>query len=291
MSNIRTIKNKCNPYVNLNKKTLEIETLSWEAKGLWAYLLSRPDDWRTNVKHLVSIGKCGKDKIYKILKELKDHDLCVFEQSKQNGRWQPGDYIIFESSEEFKKFFRTPKNSDTVNDTFLNENDETKKENLSESSDTELPDTENPDAYKRMNITKEKELLRSCKKGATAPVAAAPPPAHPKKNDPPKKKFIDHVFLSKEEHLKLLKEYGEAKTTLMIKKLDAYIGSKGKKYKNHCKTIINWILRDEENERNSRKDGNQQPSAIEKSDKKIPTKKDKGKFIRQSDGTWKKVGI
>lgn len=62
---------------------------------------------------------------------------------------------------------------------------------------------------------------------------------------PNKEKFIDHVFLSKEEYSKLLGELGEAKTKEMIKRLDAYIGSKGRKYKSHYKTILSWILKDE----------------------------------------------
>lgn len=65
------------------------------------------------------------------------------------------------------------------------------------------------------------------------------------KKEPEKLKFIDHVLMTKEEYEKLLKELGEAKTQEMIKRLDAYIGSKGKKYKSHYKTILSWILKDE----------------------------------------------
>lgn len=45
-------------------------TLSWEARGLLTYLLSKPQDWVLQPKDLEQ--KCGRDKVYSILKELID---------------------------------------------------------------------------------------------------------------------------------------------------------------------------------------------------------------------------
>ncbi len=79
------------------------------------------------------------------------------------------------------------------------------------------------------------------------------PPNPPKggessKAQPPlpknKERHIDHVLLSKEELEELKKEYGNTTVGEYIKKLDAYMGSKGKAYKSHYKTIISWIMRD-----------------------------------------------
>jgi len=55
-----------------------------------------------------------------------------------------------------------------------------------------------------------------------------------------KEKHMDSVFLTKEEHLKLIKKFGEEKTQEWIENLDNYIGSKGKRYKSHYKTILVW---------------------------------------------------
>jgi len=44
--------------------------LSWEARGLLIYLLSKPDDWTVNVKYLIKGSPAGRDKVYRILSEL-----------------------------------------------------------------------------------------------------------------------------------------------------------------------------------------------------------------------------
>ena len=55
-----------------------------------------------------------------------------------------------------------------------------------------------------------------------------------------KHKYMDSVFLTKEEHQKLIDKFGEEKTQEWIENLDNYIGSKGKRYKSHYKTILVW---------------------------------------------------
>ena len=46
-------------------------TLSYEALGLLTYLLSKPDDWTVVPEDLMRTG-CKRDKVYKLLNELKD---------------------------------------------------------------------------------------------------------------------------------------------------------------------------------------------------------------------------
>jgi len=57
-------------------------------------------------------------------------------------------------------------------------------------------------------------------------------------------RYLDSVLLTEEEHQKLIEKLGKDKTEDMIERLDLYIGSKGAKYKNHYKTILNWIRMD-----------------------------------------------
>ena len=60
-----------------------------------------------------------------------------------------------------------------------------------------------------------------------------------------KDKYKDHVFLLKDEFDKLIKEFGKDKTNQYIENLKNYIGSKGKKYKSHYFTILNWSRKDD----------------------------------------------
>ena len=54
-----------------NELLAESNPMSWEATGLLIYLLSKPDNWQVSITALTNIGKCGKNKIESILKELK----------------------------------------------------------------------------------------------------------------------------------------------------------------------------------------------------------------------------
>lgn len=103
MSIIRTSHNKENPYVQIHKKTLEDPKLSWAAKGLWAYLMSRPDNWRVNVSHLSKIYDCdgkkggGEKAIWTLLNELIDHGYCERITNKSSkGLFIGVEYVITE---------------------------------------------------------------------------------------------------------------------------------------------------------------------------------------------------
>lgn len=101
MSIVRVCHNKNNPYVMLCKSVLEDKELSWGAKGLWAYLMSRPDDWKVSVAHLSTIYDGyggGEDAIYKLLKEMIKVGYCERIQSN-DGAFGQVDYEI----SEFKK--------------------------------------------------------------------------------------------------------------------------------------------------------------------------------------------
>jgi len=89
MSIIRISHDKNNPYVMLNKNPLEDNSLSWAAKGLWAYLMSRPDNWNVSVSHLSTIyhGKGGGEKaIYSLLNELIEAGYCERNQGHTEGK-------------------------------------------------------------------------------------------------------------------------------------------------------------------------------------------------------------
>src|SRR5262249_16471772 len=51
---------------------LEDRRLSGEARGVLAYLLSRPPDWETRPSHLRHMFSCGKERMDRIMRELID---------------------------------------------------------------------------------------------------------------------------------------------------------------------------------------------------------------------------
>ncbi|MDU7472120.1 MAG: helix-turn-helix domain-containing protein [Paenibacillus macerans] len=58
-------------YAIIDPYFLSDERLSWKAKGLLGYLLSKPSNWRVYVSDLVKRSKDGKDAVYSALKELE----------------------------------------------------------------------------------------------------------------------------------------------------------------------------------------------------------------------------
>ena len=66
----RVIKNPENPFVMMDKRVLADPKLSYKAKGILAYLLSRPDNWIINVSDVVNHSPDGEFAIRTGIKEL-----------------------------------------------------------------------------------------------------------------------------------------------------------------------------------------------------------------------------
>ncbi|MEN8220831.1 MAG: helix-turn-helix domain-containing protein [Pseudomonadota bacterium] len=55
----------------MEKSSLEDITLSWRARGLLSYLLSRPDNWDIIINNLIKQSPDGRTTIRSSLKELE----------------------------------------------------------------------------------------------------------------------------------------------------------------------------------------------------------------------------
>lgn len=64
------------------------------------------------------------------------------------------------------------------------------------------------------------------------------------KNDKQKFGEFENVLLRAEEHEKLVAKLGEEKTARLIENLSEYVSSKGRRYKSHYATILQWSKRD-----------------------------------------------
>lgn len=68
---IRIEKNK--DYSVISNIPANDERLSWEARGVLFYLLTKPDGWQCRNRDLINKGPAGGDKIERILDELQEH--------------------------------------------------------------------------------------------------------------------------------------------------------------------------------------------------------------------------
>lgn len=86
MSTIRVSKDS--NYSCINNQLINNAGLSWAARGLLVYLLSKPDDWTVNVEHLIEESPSGRDHVYTLLKELETSGYLTRAKHRDGkGRW------------------------------------------------------------------------------------------------------------------------------------------------------------------------------------------------------------
>lgn len=93
---IRVQKDKDNPYVIMNKNFLSDNNLSWKAKGILSYLLSKPDDWKVVIKDLISQSPDGKSSVEAGMKELKKYNYIKKIPIRKHGKFSHWETIIHE---------------------------------------------------------------------------------------------------------------------------------------------------------------------------------------------------
>jgi len=108
MSIFRVCKDKDNPYLIMNKSGLQDKNLSWKAKGILAYLLSLPDDWRiyeseitqhsadgikgtsSGIKELIKAGYIKRETIRSKEGHFKGYEYQVFEVPTESLKTENG---------------------------------------------------------------------------------------------------------------------------------------------------------------------------------------------------------
>lgn len=138
----RAVHDKQNPYLLIRRATAQDKQLSYEARGLLIYILSQREDWRVQPSELVIEG-CGRDKVYRILKELIQAHYIQHEKSfdaQHKIVW--GDYLVNE--------YPVSENPDTENQDM----------DLRGKPFPENPDTENTDSNKYSEDKKNKVSTR-----------------------------------------------------------------------------------------------------------------------------------
>lgn len=87
-----------NNYTRISNDFLQDDSISFEARGLGASLLSRPEDWEINISALMTEGNVGRDKVNKIIQELIKAGYMYKSQSRTSGKFSRN--ILFISDEK-----------------------------------------------------------------------------------------------------------------------------------------------------------------------------------------------
>lgn len=97
MSIYRIRKDKNNPFVMVNKSILDDERISYKAKGILIYLLSKPDDWVIYESEIAKHAPDGIKSVKSGIKELiKYKYIHRFKKRNEKGQFVGYEYHVFE---------------------------------------------------------------------------------------------------------------------------------------------------------------------------------------------------
>jgi hypothetical protein len=97
MPYFRRPKDHEHPYAQISNAVLEDERLSFKAKGLLAYLLSRCDEWKIYQSQLASIGPDGESAVRSGIEELIDVGFLKRKKRRaDDGTFAGWTYIVYE---------------------------------------------------------------------------------------------------------------------------------------------------------------------------------------------------
>lgn len=127
-----------NRYFLMSRATAQDRELTYEARGVLAYLLSKPADWIVQVTDLQQDG-CGRDKVYRILKELEACHYLKREFIRENGIIRGIEYLVSEEPFTEKPYTAQPY---TAKPTLTYKR--VKKQNKEDSANGKSPKPRNP---------------------------------------------------------------------------------------------------------------------------------------------------
>lgn len=81
-------------YTLIDSLALEDASISFEAKGVLAYLLSKPDGWLIHQEHLSRVGGIGRHKIMRIFSELRKAGYIAYKKPRNEFGQVEGTEIV-----------------------------------------------------------------------------------------------------------------------------------------------------------------------------------------------------
>jgi hypothetical protein len=105
---IRSQHDRDNPYFLIRRDAAQDGRLSWEARGLLAYVLSKADNWKVRLGDLRRQSGAGRDVTRRILKELETAGYLTRERVRiAHGRF---DWVctVYEKPQTAKKASKSP---------------------------------------------------------------------------------------------------------------------------------------------------------------------------------------
>ncbi len=89
-------KKRVNHFVQIDKNMLSDSKISWKAKGILAYLLSKPDGWITYLVDIEKQSTDGRDSVRAGVKELLEAGYLERKRVREGGKFRGWEYSVYE---------------------------------------------------------------------------------------------------------------------------------------------------------------------------------------------------
>ncbi len=94
---------KTDNFTTISNELLRDQRLSYEARGMLAELLSRPDNWQLSVTQLRKSGNLGREKIARMLKEIEQAGYIRRQRARgPDGHFSGSEYVVFDHQPEIQ---------------------------------------------------------------------------------------------------------------------------------------------------------------------------------------------
>lgn len=104
-------KNKTENFTIMLNEIFQRSDISARAKGIYAYIMTLPSDWKIYKSELFSHFSEGKGALQTAFKELEDNGYIEsFQERDERGKFAGIQYIIYESSQGQKPEIKSRKN-------------------------------------------------------------------------------------------------------------------------------------------------------------------------------------
>lgn len=103
METIIRVRNKTENFSIIDNRFVLDKSLSFKAKGILVYLLTRPNDWKVYIAEIASHSVDGIDSVKSGLKELKEAGYVVHRVVREKGKIIAHEYIVYETPFDARK--------------------------------------------------------------------------------------------------------------------------------------------------------------------------------------------
>jgi hypothetical protein len=156
--NIKIKKHYKNKYTTIDNILINDMSLSFQAKGLFLFLWSKPDDWKVNVKQMQHNCIDKQTKIYSALKELEEKGYLIRKRFYINGKVAGINYNLSDTKDY--TFDEENLNQQNLNQENLNQENKNEYIYIQNKDNTKIKTIQNKDYTKEEQPIFEKQ--KSC---------------------------------------------------------------------------------------------------------------------------------